>query len=154
MFNIFDNVLQVKKKHNLKFQAQPDNNQVSEDTLAHLRSLNIVIKRLHIRYEDDYYSTEGKPYSFGFVINEFKCQTTNLRQVFNGFQKKMQDVGQSSPMHLIKNFQVQGLRFYWNCLSEMFIPTSLLDQTEDLKFQIFEAMDATQLAQMMSHVFS
>jgi hypothetical protein len=45
---------------------------------------------------------------------------------------------------------VQGLRFYWNCLSEMFIPTSLLEQTQDLKFQIFEAMDATQLAQMMS----
>jgi hypothetical protein len=104
MFNIFVNELQVKKKPNSKFQAQPDNNRVSEDTLAHLRSLNIVVKRLHIRYEDDYYSTEGKPYSFGLVINEFKCETTNLRQVFNGFQKKMQDIIQSSPMHLIKNF--------------------------------------------------
>jgi hypothetical protein len=79
MFNIFVNELQVKKKPNAKFSAQPDNNRVSEDTLAHLRSLNIVVKRLHIRYEDDYYSTEGKPYSCGVVINEFKCETSNLR---------------------------------------------------------------------------
>jgi len=65
-----------------------DNNRMSEDTLTNMRSLNLIIKNLHIRYEDDYYCREGKPYSCGIVVNELKCETSHLRQVFNGFQKK------------------------------------------------------------------
>ena len=33
-----------------------------------LQSLQITIERLHLRYEDDYFS-EGAPYSFGVVID-------------------------------------------------------------------------------------
>ena len=33
-----------------------------------LRGFTIIIKNLHIRYEDDYYSGEN-PYSFGAVID-------------------------------------------------------------------------------------
>ena len=43
---------------------------------------------------------------------------------------------------LLKNLSVKGLRIYWNCLSEMIIPSSLWIQTKHLKYQIFEAMEA------------
>ena len=51
--------------------------------------------------------------------------------------------------NLLKDFSIKGFRFYWNCLSEMFIPTSLWEQTADLKFQIFEALDAEHLIGLM-----
>ena len=34
-------------------------------------------------------------------------------------------------------------------MSEMFVPTSLWEQTRHLKFQIFEAMDASFLKEIM-----
>ena len=33
-----------------------------------LRNLKIIIKRIHVRYEDDYYAGE-KPFSFGLMID-------------------------------------------------------------------------------------
>ena len=46
---------------------------------------------------------------------------------------------------LLKNCQIDNLRFYWNCMSEMYIPTSLWEQTRHLKYQIFEAMEISDL---------
>ena len=39
-----------------------------------LANLNITVERLHIRYEDDYFS-EGAPYSFGVIIDVSKSFT-------------------------------------------------------------------------------
>lgn len=52
-------------------------------------------------------------------------------------------------VNLLKDISINGFRFYWNCLSEMFIPTSLWEQTKDLRFQIFEALDADHLIGLM-----
>ena len=40
---------------------------MTKDQKDLVRGLTIVINKLHLRYEDDYYSTEN-PYSFGVVI--------------------------------------------------------------------------------------
>jgi len=40
---------------------------LTKDQKDMVRGLTIVINKLHLRYEDDYYSTEN-PYSFGVVI--------------------------------------------------------------------------------------
>ena len=55
---------------------------------------------------------------------------------------------------LCKDFNLKGLRLYWNCMSEMYIPTSLWDSTRHMKYQIFEAMDAQQLNEMMIQAFT
>ena len=34
-----------------------------------LRGLTLRIKKLHLRYEDDYFCEEGQPYSCGLVID-------------------------------------------------------------------------------------
>ena len=54
---------------------------------------------------------------------------------------------------LLKDLKATGVRVYWNCLSEMYIPTSLWEQTRSLKYQIFEAMDAAQLNELMAQAF-
>ena len=46
-----------------------------------------------------------------------------------------------NPATVLKDVVVKNIRVYWNSMSEMFVPTSLWEQTRHLKYQIFEAMD-------------
>ena len=71
-----------------------------------LCSLTLTIKRLHVRYEDDFFSNES-PYSFGMVIEELSFVTNDT----------------SDTTKLVKDLSVRGLRVYWNCMSEMYVPT-------------------------------
>ena len=74
MKNIFESEILANKP------PLSDNNRRSTDTD---KPINLIITNLHIRFEDDYYSS--KPYSFGILIDEFKVTTGNLRRVFNSF---------------------------------------------------------------------
>jgi Mg/Co/Ni transporter MgtE len=96
----------------------------------------LTIQKLHIRYEDDYFAEVGKPYSFGILIDQFSCVNSK-------------DIESSAD----KNLQFRNVRVYWNSLSEMFIPTTLWEQTQNQRYQIFEAMEASQIAQMMGSAF-
>ena len=49
----------------------------------------------------------------------------------------------------MKNLHIKQARFYWNCMSEMIVPTSLWEQTKHLKYQIFDAMSAEDLRELM-----
>lgn len=90
-----------------------------------------------------------------------QCETSNLKQLFASlaafkpvtapvaeFQRGL-GYDKQKLATILKNFSVQGLQVYWNCKSEMFVPTSLVEQTADLKYQIFEAIDAAQLIELM-----
>lgn len=124
-----------------------------------MKGLMLVIRNLHLRYEDDYYSSEC-PYSCGLVIEELRFEAAESRLFFERlaeFQAKRQDFGQMGShveSQLCKDFNLHGVRFYWNCMSEMYIPTSLWESTRHMKYQIFEAMDAQQLNDMMVQVFT
>jgi hypothetical protein len=61
---------------------------------------------------------------------------------------------QHASNQLLKELKLSGVSFYWNCLSEMYIPSSLWESTRHMKYQIFEAMDAQQLNEMMVQVFT
>ena len=50
---------------------------------------------------------------------------------------------------MVKELIVKNVKMYWNSMSEMFVPTSLYEQTRDLKYQIFEAMEASFLREIM-----
>ena len=49
--------------------------------------------------------------------------------------------------------QIKNVKIYWNSMSEMFIPTSLWESTKHLQYQIFEAMDASQIHELMTDAF-
>jgi hypothetical protein len=55
---------------------------------------------------------------------------------------------------VIKKFQIKNIKMYWNSMSESFIPTSLWEQTRNNPdLQLFEAMDASFLRDMMHDAF-
>lgn len=79
-FNVFSNNLKLRKKtktpvdpiESVKESKPGDSGKesvgLSKEQKDAVRGLTINIKRLHLRYEDDYYSGET-PYSFGVVID-------------------------------------------------------------------------------------
>ena len=46
-----------------------------------VKGLTIKIKKLHLRFEDDYYSSDN-PYSFGVVIDEMNFDSSDSRKFF------------------------------------------------------------------------
>jgi len=50
----------------------------------------------------------------------------------------------------MKNLKLQKFRVYWTSKSEMFIPSSVWEET---KHNVFEAIPAEDLKKMMSKVF-
>ena len=124
-----------------------------------IKGLTLVIKRLHLRYEDDYFSQENH-YSCGLVIDELRLEASETRVFFERLadlhaqSQNLSSSGQNVQNQLCKDFNLTGLRFYWNCMSEMYIPTSLWESTRHMKYQIFEAMDAQQLNELMIQAFT
>ena len=108
-----------------------------------LNNLNLHIKRIHIRYEDDYFEVEN-PYSFGIIADEISFQSIEASHMS---MKEAQD------WSLNKDLHVKNARVYWNSMSETFIPTSLWEQTKDLEYRIFEAIAADDLFSLMYEPF-
>ena len=48
-----------------------------------------------------------------------------------------------------KEINLARMRLYFNSFSEMLIPTSLWEQTRQEKLEIFSAMDATEIRDIM-----
>ena len=107
-----------------------------------------------MRYEDDYYSSEN-PYSFGIVLDELNFESSDCRIFFERLadlkarSANLSEMGYNAKNQLCKDLNLKNARVYWNCLSEMYIPTSLWESTRHMKYQIFEAMDAQQLNELM-----
>ena len=55
---------------------------------------------------------------------------------------------------VLKELWLKNLAIYWNSESEMYIPTSLWESTRHLKYQIFEAMPADSLKEIMTEPFN
>ena len=101
--NIFTNAL--KQRVDPLWNKGMTNYGLKAEDHDFLRSLTLTIKRLHVRYEDDFFSNDS-PYSFGMVIEELSFATNDT----------------SDTTKLVKDLSVRGLRVYWNCMSEMYVP--------------------------------
>lgn len=108
------------------------------------RGVKYDIKNIHIRYEDDFYSAE-KPFSFGLTIKDIKLDTDVQ-------QEKAEQKENSST--IVKLQEIRGLSIYWNTMSEMFVPTSVWDQSYELPYGIFELIEADIILQMMKDQFN
>lgn len=84
------------------------------------------IKRIHIRYEDDYFNA-ARPFSLGFSIDEIELGNRNSHWVFRA-QEGMQFSRQKNE-YVNKEFNLARVRVYFNPYSEMIIPTSLWEAT-------------------------
>lgn len=113
------------------------------ELMQKLNNLNIQIRKIHIRYEDDYFEAEN-PYSFGIIADELTFETVEAP---HGGKTD------GNEWSLNKELHVKNTRVYWNSMSETFIPTSLWEQTKDLEFRIFEAIAADDLFSLMYEPF-
>lgn len=108
-----------------------------------LNNLNIQIRKIHIRYEDDYFEDEN-PYSFGIISDEL---------IFESIDNTYSAKADNQEWSLNKELHLKNTRVYWNSMSETFIPTSLWEQTKDLEYRIFEAIAADDLFSLMYEPF-
>jgi len=92
------------------------------------------VNRLHVRFEDDYFSI-AKPFSLGVVMDKLELATTDSDWTFdskldmNFFRVNPQHKDTSNQTNggvlILKEVKLTNCRVYLNSLSEMFIPTSL-----------------------------
>jgi len=92
-----------------RFLVLADESLFDAELLDLVRQFRLVVTRFHLRYEDDYFADVGRPYSFGLLVDAFKCNTG----------------ADSQEKRVHKQVSVVNARVYWNSLSEMFIPTTL-----------------------------
>lgn len=55
---------------------------------------------------------------------------------------------------ILKMQEIKNISLYWNSMSEMFIPTSVWDQSFDQQYGIFEFIDADLVHEMMKDIFT
>ena len=55
---------------------------------------------------------------------------------------------------VVKLQEIADVSIYWNSKSEMFIPTSVWDQSVHLQYGIFETMGADIVLEMMKDIFN
>lgn len=161
-FNIFEHQLQVRlterqRKRKLRRKKRPeseDDRLSSEDKVW--RNLKLSVNRVHIRYEDDYFAG-STPYSWGLICDSLSMMTTDSIWKFPSlesikFKRETPHVPRDTIL-IIKELMVKGAKLYWNSMGEMFIPTSLWEQTKHLEYQIFDAMPADVLYELMMDFF-
>jgi len=135
-------------------EKEPDPDAIVKGFNMFLKLLNISIKKIHIRYEDDYFVT-NEPYAFGLVIGSMKMYSydkdikfqTAIDVTYEEFYPKNHDILQ------LKKFEISDVRLYWNTKSETYIPNSLQEFTRGHRQQIFEAIGEDTLRDLMLHVF-
>jgi len=49
--------------------------------------------------------------------------------------------------------EIKNVSFYWNSQSEMYIPTSVYDQSHEFRYGVFELIDADLIHDLMKDIF-
>ena len=109
------------------------------------RGVKFEIKNIHIRYEDDFF-TFGNPFSCGFTIQ-------NIKMDHHAEEEQRQRAEENSST-ILKLQEISNISFYWNSMSEMFIPTSVYEQAVGLPYGVFELLDASIILEMMKDIFT
>lgn len=98
-----------------------------------LRGVKLDIRKIHIRYEDDFYQV-GRPFSAGFTIERIGFD--------NHEEEEQRQRAEENSSTILKLLEVKNVSLYWNSMSEMFIPTSVWQQSLGLEFGVFELIEA------------
>jgi hypothetical protein len=93
-----------------------------------LGGVQMTIKRIHIRYEDDFFN-HHRPFSLGFTLDRLNFGNAGSHWTFqtpNGMLFTRTENNYTN-----KEFDIIKMRIYVNTMSEMFISTSLWEATQD-----------------------
>lgn len=138
---------EAKEKKEKKASGELKEPPMMDTIINFLGGFKLEFKRIHIRYEDDYFQ-HHRPFSFGFMIDSITLDNADTDWTFESLLSI--NITKNRPVNTVnKELSIKNIKFYWNSMSEIFIPTSLWEQTRTLKYQIFEAMDASFLKDIM-----
>jgi len=187
-FNVFDHEMKIKQGNleprvsatdlksieNLKYLSSSDflkerlieeEKQVQNVRLI-FRNIKLLIKRLHIRYEDDYYQADlGKKFVFGLTLNtlrvassgdDWNLDTIPFKRVPVDTNNKFRNVSNDSANLLIKEIEAEGVEIYFESDPEIIIPNSVVEMAANLgdPRQVFNQVPVQEIFGKMSSVFN
>ena len=104
------------------------------------------INRIHLRYEDDFFNNH-RPFSMGLMIDSINLDNSTNHWTFHS--PNSMHFTRTENSYINKEFNIARLRYYFNSFSEMLIPTSLWESTLEEELQIFSAIDAQEVKDLM-----
>jgi len=116
-----------------------------------LKLLTIDINKIHIWYEDDFYSDKD-PYSFGLILDSLKVYNYEKDVKFDEPLDIKYDEfwpAETDQLHL-KKIELTDVWIYWNSKSPAYIPESLMEDTKESWDRIFEAINANTIHELMT----
>ena len=95
-----------------------------------LKLITIDVNKIHIRYEDDYY-TGNDPYSFGIILDSFWIFNYEKDVKFEEpLDIKYEEFWPSETDNLhLKKLECNDVWIYWNSKSAAYIPDSVMEDT-------------------------
>ena len=159
-FNIFSHNIKVSQRSifNIIVVPMESPNATTEDETflcEILSNMTLIINKLHIRYEDDYFA--GRlPFSFGILCSSLTTYIVDNEWNFSSIESfKFTRVIPKDPKKLrIREVNIKDARIYWKSPAEMIIPISLYESTKNAENQIFEAISVEEMRNMMSQSFA
>ena len=111
-----------EKKEGTK--ALPPDTQTSDPSILKMvielfmNVLSVNVNKIHIRFEDDFYSYIEGPYSFGMTLNSFNINSTNKAINFRSpLDLNYEEVTPDNDKNLfLKHILMQDISIYWNNL--------------------------------------
>lgn len=136
-----------------------------------LKNVTLVINRIHIRYEDDYYA-DDKPFAFGLLLKVvfvfYSSKLLLMLQLMNGTLVHLKTTSsielylsivcfrfhRDSAGLIMRETNIFGIKVYWKSMAEMYIPLSLWESTRNSEKQIFDAISLEDIRTLMNESFS
>jgi hypothetical protein len=118
--------------------AEPSSIKRMIEMFMNLVSVNV--NKIHIRFEDDFYSHQEGPYAFGITMNSLSINNTNKEIQFRApLDLNYEEVIPQNDKNLfLKHILLQDISIYWNSDEEVYIPYKVVDSTVGSDQKIFE----------------
>jgi Vacuolar sorting-associated protein 13, N-terminal len=131
-----EKIEETKEKQEKKASGELKEPPMMDTIMNFLGGFKLELKRIHIRYEDDYFQ-HHRPFSFGFMIESLSLDNSDTDWIFQAPLSILINKNRPEYDHyslnlinffrntVIKELQIRNIKLYWNSMSEIFIPTSL-----------------------------
>ena len=115
--------------------------------------ISINVNRIHIRFEDDFYTGMSSPYAFGFTINSLNVNSTDKEIKFDNpldLQYKEFVPDENKNLYL-KHILMQDIAMYWNTEAQIYVPHELQNKTviKDQKIFDYDGIDPEEFRKLM-----
>lgn len=118
--------------------SEPSSIKMALEMFLNLVSVNV--NKIHIRFEDDFYSHQEGPYAFGLTMNSLNINSTNKEIQFRSpLDLNYEEVTPENNKNLfLKHILLQDISVYWNSNEEVYIPYTTVERTNKMSQKIFE----------------